>query len=297
MAGRQVAGRLALGAEGAPDEIVGALRRLGFTEYEGRIYVHLLRRGEAATAYEIAKGAGVPRPNAYTTLESLARRSAVLPVSESPVRYVAADPRQFLQAVARTTSALCEEVADELAELAPERDGHYVWTVAGEAAIHAKLDALIRETRRTLLIKAADDLLRRHRPALEDAAARDVEMLIVLFGSDAREFAFGPATRVLLHEGNGVRMGATDNLFTLACDHREMITAREEEGMTAVHTRNYPVVNMAASLIRHDYYMAEIFARFGRDIEDAFGQHLRDLRLACFTDDQVASFKAKTGLS
>jgi HTH-type transcriptional regulator, sugar sensing transcriptional regulator len=42
--------------------------------------------------------------------------------------------------------------------------------------------------------------------------------------------------------------------------------------------------------------MAEIFARFGPQIEEAFGLHLRDLRLACFSPAEVRSFKERTGL-
>jgi hypothetical protein len=53
---------------------------------------------------------------------------------------------------------------------------------------------------------------------------------------------------------------------------------------------------MADTLIRHDYYMAEIHARFGEQIDRAFGRHLRDLRLKTFSRDQIASFREKTGL-
>lgn len=91
-------------------------------------------------------------------------------------------------------------------------------------------------------------------------------------------------------------MGSTDNLFTIAADHEEMVTARFSGGAQAVHTRNKPIVNMAESLIRHDFYMAEIFMRFGPQIDAAFGPYLRDLRIACFTPDQAHSFRLKTGL-
>lgn len=289
-------GKLAAGDTTEPDEIVAALKRLGFTEYESRIYIRLIRQAGPTTAYEISKRAGVPRPNTYNALEGLARRGAVLPVSENPARYVAAEPKEFLQRLARQTSTLCEDVGDWLTELSPEGGDAYVWTMSGETAVHDKIDALIAGARENLMIKAPDDILRRHKATLSEAGERGLEMLIIVFGPDAREFTFGPACRTFLHEGNGVRMGSTDNLFTIAADHREMVTARLAGDVIAVHTRNGPIVNMAESLIRHDYYMAEIFAKFGAQIAEAFGPHLRDLRLACFTEEQVASFKAKTGL-
>lgn len=289
-----MAGKLAV-TQSLASDLVSDLKRLGFTEYEARVYVQLLRQSPA-TAYEISKNGGVPRPNAYNALEALAQRGAVLPVSENPAKYVAADPHDLLKTIARQTNALCSDLGGRLANLTPAIDDQYVWTVSGEAAAHDRIDAMIAESRIAVWVKAADDVLRRHREALKAAAERGVEILIVLFGADAEEFRFTPSCRVYIHEANGVRMGTADNLFTLAVDHLEMLTATVEGDVVAAYTRNRPIVTMAESLIRHDYYMAEIFARFGPDIEAAFGPYLRDLRLTTFSPEQARSFEEKTGI-
>lgn len=276
-------------------ELFVDLKRLGFTEYEARVYVQLLRQSPA-TAYEISKSSGVPRPNTYHALDALAQRGAVLPVNENPVRYVAADPQELFDTISRQTRSLCTTLADRLSALTPARDDQYVWTLQGDEAVHDRISALIAESRHALWIKAADDVLRRHRTTLKAAADRGVETLIVLFGPDADEFRFTPNCRVYIHEANGVRMGTADNLFTIAVDHAEMLTAALDGEVVAAYTRNRPVVTMAASLIRHDYYMAEIFSRFGPEIDAAFGPYLRDLRLAYFSPEQTESFMQRTGL-
>jgi HTH-type transcriptional regulator, sugar sensing transcriptional regulator len=292
----KVSGKLAYKEGEIPDDLVTDLRRLGFTEYEGRIYIALLRQGAPSTAYELSKNTGVPRPNAYNALESLAQRGAVLAVSETPARYAPAQPEALLGSIARQTSAICEDVSARLSKLAAPADDQLVWTLTGDRAIHEKIDGLIENAREMLMIKAPDDILARHVESLRAAGERGLEMLIVVFGPDAERFTFGRRCRTYIHEGNGVRMGSTDNLFTVASDHEEMVTARISEDAQAVHTRNKPIVNMAESLIRHDYYMAEIFLRFGGEIDVAFGPYLRDLRLACFTPEQAESFRQKTGL-
>jgi sugar-specific transcriptional regulator TrmB len=289
-----LAGKLAIAATDNGD-FFGDLKRLGFTEYEAKIYVQLLRM-PPSTAYEISKGANVPRPNTYHALEALAQRGAVLPVSENPVRYVAAAPHEFLTAISHQTRALCTDLAERLAALSPAADDQYVWTLRGDAAVHSKIETLIAGSRESVWVKASDTVLRRHTEALRAAALRGIDIFIVLFGPDAEEFRFSETCRVYIHEGNGVRMGTADNLFTLAIDHVETLTAAVEGEVIAAHTRNRPIVNMAESLVRHDYYMAEIFARFGTQIDEAFGPYLRDLRLACFSPEQVASFKQRTGL-
>lgn len=289
-----MAGKLVV-APSTDGDLLSDLKRLGFTEYEARVYVQLLRQSPA-TAYEISKSGGVPRPNAYNALEALAQRGAVLPVSENPTKYVAADPRNLLDTIARHTNALCGDLAGRLASLTPATDDQYVWTVKGEDAVHDRIDVMLGQSRATIWVKAADEVLHRHKEALKAAAERGVDILIVLFGFDAAEFRFTPACRVYIHEATGVRMGTTDNLFTLAVDHVEMLTAALDGDVVAAYTRNRPIVTMAESLIRHDYYMSEIFSRFGPEIEATFGPHLRELRLAAFTPEQALSFRQKTGI-
>ncbi|ESR25645.1 TrmB family transcriptional regulator [Lutibaculum baratangense] len=289
-----MAGKLAV-TQDASSDLLQDLKRLGFTEYEARVYVQLLRQSPA-TAYEIAKAASVPRPNTYQALESLTKRGAALPVSENPVRYVAAEPEEFLASIARQTKSLCTDLADRLTSLAPKADDQYVWTLRGEPVVHDRIAALIASSRESIWIKASDDVVRLHKEALKAAAERGVEILMVLFGFDADEFRFTDRCRIYIHEANGVRMGTADNLFTLAVDHVEMLTAAMTDEFIAAHSRNRPIVTVAESLIRHDYYMAEIFARFGEEINAAFGPHLRDLRLGCFSPEQAASFKRRTGL-
>jgi len=126
-------------------EVLRDLRALGFTDYEAKVYIQLLRQSPA-TAYEVSKNAGVPRPNTYNALESLAQRGAVLPVSESPARYVAAPPDQLLNELTRRTTALADRVSARLAAMVWPVEDQHVWTLAGEDQVHAKIDALIDET-------------------------------------------------------------------------------------------------------------------------------------------------------
>jgi sugar-specific transcriptional regulator TrmB len=273
--------------------IISDLKRIGFTEYESRIYIQLLKESPA-TAYEIAKSTGVPRPNSYNALEALTQRNAVLRVSENPVRYIPAAPGDFLDGFARQTRNLCTQLGVELSDISQPAKSQYVWVITEEAAIHDKIDALIEQSQEIVMVKAADEVLRRHKLALKSAAERGVELLVILFGKDADEFRFNDRSNIYLHESNGVRMGTADNLFTVTSDHAEMITVSTIDVISAAHTRNRPIVNMAESLIRHDFYMSKIFETFGDQIDAAFGPYLRDLRMACFTPEQISSFKAKT---
>lgn len=282
------------GKDDTTGDFLADFRQLGFTEYEAKVYMQLLAQAPA-TAYEIAKATGVPRPNTYNALESLTKRGAVQPISQNPAKYVASPPDRHLLNLGRQTMALCDSLSKELAKLRVDQDDPYVWNVQGDLAIHRKIQSLISESQRTIRIKADEEILRPHAEALREAAARGIDILIILFGKDVEAFRFSPNCRVYLHEGNGVRMGSADNLFTLTVDHQIALTATTDN-MTAFYTRNYAVVQMADTLIRHDYYMARIHMRFGELIDNEFGPHLQELRMSSFSPEQVRTFLERTGL-
>ena len=96
--------------------ILANLRDLGFTDYEAKVYLALVK-DSPATAYEISHNSGVPRPNTYSSLKTLASRGAVMPVSENPARYVPQAPDQLFGSIASQTQELCDTVASDLSRL------------------------------------------------------------------------------------------------------------------------------------------------------------------------------------
>ena len=278
--------------------MIADLKSLGFTEYEAKIYLEtLMAAGVPKTAYEISKASGVPRSNTYSALEALARKGAVLPVTENPTCYVAANPRSMLDSLATQTATTCNRAATNLERLAPKVENQYVWILRGEESTSAEIDKLLASATTSIWIKASDSVLRNHAAALKKAARKKgMRVMIVLFGKDKSEFEYSPNCRVYIHENDGTRMGKADNLFTIVIDFNEMITVNASDQYVGARTRSPAIVTMATSLIRHDYYMAEIFQKFGDQITEEFGRYLARLRLDAYTPEQAASFYENTGM-
>ena len=273
--------------------LLSNIKGLGFTDYEARVYLALLAKSPA-TAYEVSNGSGVPRPNTYSALNALATRKAIMPVSTNPVRYVPQPPDVLFRTIAAKTSELCESVANQLSEMTVDPGERFVWNLSGDKEVHAKVDEMIANSRTSIWFKADAEILRRHVAALREAVTgRHVRLLIILYGEDPDEFRFNDLCEVYEHEGTGFPMGFADNHFTLTADHREMLTANCEETVTASHTESHAIVTMAISLLRHDYYMAEIFRVFRREIDLEFGPYLRELRQHSYTPDQYALFEER----
>ncbi len=128
------------------------LQRLGFGEYESKAYVALLQRG-ALNGYELAKAAGLPRPNIYGVLQKLEERGAVLR-ADTPVgpRYSALPATELLQRLDTRFQDALAEAGASLATVGHVPEIDYAWNVGGysQALEHAK--ALLGSAREQALV-------------------------------------------------------------------------------------------------------------------------------------------------
>lgn len=253
------------------------LQSLGFSDYEARAYVALLGMS-AATAYEVSKQAQLPKANAYAVLDSLSKKHAVQPVSENPTRFMAVAPDVLLDRVEASTEQCCMRLRKGLAQVGPQHQQDYVWSITGMNEVGNKIRSMIQTAERHIWVKAGDDTLDPYRDELRAAAERGVQILIILFGRRIDDFRFGHDTRAYLHEGNGIHTGLSPHLITLTRDFDEALVVDLRDGARGTYTRNKPLVNVADTLIRHEVYFTEIFERFGDRIQDVFGPALIDLR-------------------
>ncbi|EKX57952.1 TrmB family transcriptional regulator [Cereibacter sphaeroides] len=270
--------------------LLADLQGLHFSDYESRAYLALLKI-QPATAYEVAKEAALPKANAYSVLESLGRKEAVQPVSESPVRYTATPPEVLLAAIVETTERRAARIKEGIGKLGTVPQHEYVWSMTGEHAINARISQMIDASVTHLWIKGSEDHLERHLDRLEAAARRGVDVLIVLFGTKVEHFSCGGRITVMLHEGNGIPVAMARWLVSLTRDFEEALVAEFGSQPHGSYTRNRPLVNIFDSLIRHEIYFCEIFAIFGDEIQERFGPALFELRQKYLPQPQVETLR------
>lgn len=285
-------------ANRVPKNLINDLKQLGFTEYEARTYLTLLE-DFPATAYEVAKEGGLPRANVYTAFEALGKFGAVQAVSKNPVRYVPVDPKIVMDVITRRTEKLCTNIAEQLAELVPAKKQDYAWILSGEDSVHRRIGEIIVGAQKHIWIKAHEDQLERHIDELRAARKRGVDLLVIVFGpvkpAEKLQLQLGPKARIYPHEGNGVVVGFGQSLITVTADFGIALTANLTEDARGALTQNGSLVLLAESLIRHEVYLAEIFAQYGERIDERFGPYLRDLRCKYLPAEQVQALRGAIG--
>jgi sugar-specific transcriptional regulator TrmB len=173
------------------DEAVDLLKRFGFTEYESKCYVALVR-ARTGTAREISDLADVPRARVYDCVDALADRGLVEVQGSSPKEYRGVAPDAALE----TIEAEFEDRLDRLSAVLPRLDTAPeetaegdVWMMEGLDAVGDRLSALIDDAEREVVLAVAtESLLETDLPAaLGRASDRGVDVTVGSPGAPVRE--------------------------------------------------------------------------------------------------------------
>jgi sugar-specific transcriptional regulator TrmB len=263
----------------APGDLIESLQRLGFTDYEAKAYL-ALSQGYPATAYEVAKVSGLPRANVYSVLRTLELKGAIQPVSETPRSYAPVDPEDFFGRHARSTAALCTSLAQQIKTHTHPNEDAFVWHYSGEEDVTQKVSELIRNAKDTIWVKAPDRLIKPYLPLLKAAARRNVQVILVVFGEQYADLQVDPALIVFPHEGDAIKRGAADVLFTMTTDFTGVMisTHHESQGIHASYARNRAIVYVVQTLFLHEFYLAEMYQKIGGVLDATFGKELARLR-------------------
>ncbi|WP_342764742.1 helix-turn-helix domain-containing protein [Halococcus sp. IIIV-5B] len=145
------------------DDAVAALKRLGLSSYEAKVFVALQRIGRG-TAREIDDVTDVPRSQVYGAAENLEKRGLIDVQRAEPIQYRAVDldeARRRLRAriddAEERAFGYLETARNELVDDDEAREE--VWTIIGRDAITDRVVRLANEAERRVVFGTDDERL------------------------------------------------------------------------------------------------------------------------------------------
>jgi len=154
------------------------LVKIGFSEYEAKAYVALLRENPI-TGYQLAKLSSVPRSMIYEVLGKLTARGAAMTLrKEGSTRYAPVQAKEFLDQLHREHEELVTSLKDDLTTLDSASDLEYVWNIEGHENIMAKVEEMIDQAERRIYLSLLPATFPALRSALERAIGRGVQVVI-----------------------------------------------------------------------------------------------------------------------
>ncbi|HEU4702937.1 MAG TPA: helix-turn-helix domain-containing protein [Conexibacter sp.] len=236
------------------DEVVIAhLLDLGFTVYEARLYLTLLRNGPLI-GNEAAKHATVPSSRVYAVLDKLARQGCV---RSSPhgrsIWWSAVPPEELVARLRRDYNEPLDFLADALPRVHAAKPSEPFLTVAGLSAVHEAATTLISASQQELHVSCWPcdaEVLQRPLAAAHD---RGVRVFGLLYG----EADPPPGSWVHHQDGDVVAARVKGRMLALVVDDCEALIARANSWgyASAVRSRNPVLTLIVNQYLHHDSVM------------------------------------------
>ena len=243
-------------------DYLAELTRIGYTEYEAKVYLALLR-DFPATGYQVSKLSGVPRSMVYESLSRLHNRGAVLETVEGRATlYRPLPPQELLDRHESELQLLVSELRQGLEEIFTATTDTRVWTIKGRGAALSYAGQMVQGARRELFLVLTDDDMEQLRSDIEQACERDIKVHSLLTGEgmlDCGRVAYHPPLESELQELTGTLLVAVDNaevLIASSVSHSET---------TATITRNPDLVLIGRQFVWMELFAQRIYSRLGSE--------------------------------
>ncbi|MEW6585323.1 MAG: helix-turn-helix domain-containing protein [Nitrospirota bacterium] len=265
-------------------KILSHLSELGLSEYEGKAYLCLLRNNPA-TAYEVGRRAGIPTSKIYEVVSKLLDKGIITVVeTEKKKRYLPVEPDVFLERYKSRTEAVAGALKRSLSLLDDTMDFSSVWNISDYGYLMDKVKQAIHGAKRAVLLSVWKEELDQMEDAVRDAAARNVNVAIVHFGSTRFKWAqlyLHPIEDTLYEEKGG-------RGIVVVVDSKEVLmgTIFKYGRVSGTWSRNPGFITMAEDYIKHDVYVMKIIKRFDNLLKSRFGGRYEKLR-DVFSDEEI----------
>lgn len=268
------------------NDLVSKMMELGFSEYEAKTYLVLLRQSPA-TGYEISKASGVPTSKIYENLQRLKNKGLIFSTEDRPEqakKYIPIDPQELAGLLSRKIKRNLDQIETALANNEPAKESSYIWAISGRDPILAKAENLVHQAKKTILLSAWDEELEQLQEALEQGAGRKVRIALITFGSQRPKFAMvfpHPIQDTIYNEKGGRGLTICTDSHTVL----ESIVGPEGEGQGA-WSRNPAFVTVAEDYLKHDIYVMKVIARFDQLLRKTYGEGYQKWR-DIFSDEVI----------
>lgn len=244
------------------EETYNKLQRMGFSQYESKAYISLLRHSPA-TGYDISKRSGVPRSMIYQVLGKLTDRGAVHLVPSNPVTYTPVPANHLIGQFRLEYKDTLDYLEEKLSSLESERKIDVIHHIRGQEKIIKEMIEIINKTEKELWLSVWENELEDIYESVEKMIAQGVDVFTVLFG--AKDEKLGATFHHNYMPPHIVSDRAGGRLTIVACDDREVLIANFSEGNIpwAVKTRDPALILIATEYIRHDIVIEVISKNIG----------------------------------
>ncbi len=258
------------------EELISRFEKLGFTQYEAKVYMALLD-DHPASAYSISQKSGVPHSRVYDITRRLIKAGFVMLAGVNPDKYTPLAPQDFIQKLTRDHVSMISELESKLKTITFTSDFDPVWNIFNSEKALLRAQEIINEAQSKIYIGVWDNELKVLIPKLENAHKRGVKITFLIYGQETIPFG-----KYFYHDVENLSniLSQTRSIDIIADSSVCISGSIKPDNNTCeiVWTKNKGLVKSIEEYIIHDFYIAEIMEKFNDQISEVFGNNLSKLR-------------------
>lgn len=257
------------------ESILSNLKDLGFTEYEGKVYMSLINE-HPLSAYNVSKNSGVPHSRVYDITRRLIKKGYATSKGTNPELFSPISPEELISRLKRDNAKLTTELKQQLESIKFTADFDPVWNLSSSREALEMAEQLIEEAEKHIFVGIWDremDLLEK---AFQKAEKRGVKIHILLYGEGKPGFG-----EVYYHSTENLEdITVVGRSLDLIIDSTVCITGSLGGTLPcqAVWTRNKGLIKSIEGFVIHDFYIAEVSVYLGDKVDEIFGKNFEKLR-------------------
>jgi len=258
--------------------MIDGLKELGFTEYEARIYLALLR-SHPSNGNTIATVSGVPTPKVYETVRKMQEREVVFAVAGgdkgTQIRY---SPLPYDELLARSKKAFLGNVnflQEALTDIAEMSDTNWteLFVIHGYAAGMEAIRSALADAKSEIFMSLWSQELDALQEVLMEAHQRGVLIVTLIFDKTVQV----PWRNFTHHHSELIGLRHAGELNLVLDKEKTIIFQAMDERPHAVVSRHPVTIKTTLNYIRHDIYVNRIVEEFGEVMEQRYGAGLDGL--------------------
>ncbi len=255
-------------------EAISALELLGLSNYEAKVYLALLRLGEA-TAQEISKESGIPYSRIHGVLNSLADKGLIEVILLRPKKYRLINPQLALNILADklkrkidTSKEIILSIAQQCRE-APKITDIEFGVIQDKDVLEALAVSLIKTASKELLLSVPIDFALRIGHILEELREKKIHIALNLYNVTR-----GEDLEKLQMVADEIRFRESPNAFIIVKDFEEAVYSPKirvgaKRPFTSLHIIGDDLIYIFSSFYYHHIWA---FSKTYKAIEHEFNK-------------------------
>ncbi|MCE5169049.1 TrmB family transcriptional regulator [Paenibacillus profundus] len=258
------------------DEIVAELHKLGFSQYEAKAYVGLLKTSPI-TGYEISKRSGVPRSMIYEVLGKLLDKGAIYTVPSEPVKYAPVPAAELMNRLRKSYEQSFDYLEHALSGMESEREVDVIWHVRSDQRVIDEMIDMIENAKEELWLSVWEPQVPPIQSAIQQRVQAGASVFSIVFGAPEIELGNTYHHNYMTPDVVEQRMGG--HLTIVSRDGEEVLIASfsDHAPAWAVKTCDPALVLVATEYIRHDIMVEEVTREYGPERLDRLWRTKPDL--------------------